>query len=54
MTMESLPPENSSRALELGRHLPEDVDGLGLEGAEVGQAVVPVPGRRRRPWPPVG
>ena len=34
MTMESLPPENSSdRALELGRHLAEDVDGLRLQGA---------------------
>ena len=40
-TAESLPPENSSTALPgLGGHLPEDVDRLRLEGAEVGGGVV--------------
>ncbi len=34
------PREQQRRPLELGRHLPEDVDGLGLEGAQVRQAVV--------------
>ena len=36
MTIESLPPENSSTGpLELGRDLAHDVDRFGLEGAEV-------------------
>ncbi len=48
MTMESLPPENMSvGTLELGRHLAEDVDRLGLEGPEMRQAVMARSGRRR-------
>ena len=40
MTIESLPPENSSTGpLELGRDLTDDVDGLGLEGPQVGELV---------------
>ena len=40
MTIESLPPENSRHGpLELGRHLADDVDRLGLERPQVGQLV---------------
>ena len=40
MTTESLPPEKSSTgSLEPGRYLPDDVDRLRLQGAQVGKFV---------------
>ena len=41
MTIESLPPEKQQhRPLELGGHLADDVDGLGLERAQMAQLVL--------------
>jgi len=41
------PREHQRGALELGRHLPEDVDGLRLQGAHVRQPIVARAGLRR-------